>query len=211
MKTKAIFAVLLTFGALAFAESREKSKFEVSVGGSLGWLLSGGQKDLIGDTVTPNPDSYLVMDLNLQAAYFPLEFLGAEAGTNFLGSTTATSSDTSDSLGTYKFSNYYLGLNLRKFLDDKNDSCVSLGAGVNYTVLKYHDDYKDLFGSGFEFYDIQPKLGFYAKIAFNYYFSRNWFLAANVQYMKTNAYIDESDYTLDGNNLLMGAAIGFAL
>jgi hypothetical protein len=88
---------------------------------------------------------------------------------------------------------------------------LSFGGGVNYTVLKYADDYKDLFGVGYEFYDIESKIGFYAKAAAGVFLSKNWFLSAHVQYMKTGSYIDESDYTLDGNNVLLGATLGFAL
>jgi hypothetical protein len=113
MKAKACAVVLLGLCVFAYAEARDASKFEASVGGSIGWLLSGGQKDLITDTVSPEPDSFMVMGLNLQASYFPLDFLGVEVGANLPNGISASSDEVDEALEVYSFSNYYLGLAYR--------------------------------------------------------------------------------------------------
>jgi hypothetical protein len=177
---------------------------------SFGGLLSGFQKDLPDQTLSPTPDGYTAIVPFVGVRHYFIDAAGIEASFVVLGSTTANSSQASNGLKMYDYQAVNLGLILRHAFRDPNGKvslAIFAGGGANYSFLTLSSDYTSLF-SGISFYKVVSDIGWYAKAGIASYQFSSFFLDATAYYYFINAKFDVSGQKLDGGYFLVAFSIG---
>jgi hypothetical protein len=213
---KKIFIIVLIFLVMDFVYSDDNDPdkkggiLELSANVGFGFLFSGFQRELGDTSLTPEPDNYLTLGAGVDFSVFPLNFLGVNGGYKF-NVTNANSRDVSQFLAMYKINSIYAGVIFRWFLPTRSKVAIEIAGGVNYSFIKYHDDYTDLFGGSENFYDIKPGRGAYGKIGFLGYLKDLFFMGLNIHYSFKNSEIETSITQLEGHYIIIELCGGVSL
>jgi hypothetical protein len=176
------------------AQESRAGKLQISAGGSYSLLMAGEQKAVGDAMLIPKPELYSGLRWFAHAVFFPTSFFGVNATILFAGLIQAHSSKISESLDIYTSNAVHAGLVVRYALSPL--LTIHAGAGGTYTFLKLARQFEQLVYP-FVFYDIDPGIGWYAKVGMNYRLSRSMFFGLAVQYLYQNAMF-ASGVSLDG-------------
>lgn len=164
------------------------------------FLLGGYMKDFGDLLLTPDPDSYMGVDIGISARFYPVEFLGVEAGYAIFGIIYG-SKDGYDDYYIYETSSLFGGASLRLMLD--RGSSIALGGGVTYNFLAWGSS-----TGGTSKFD--PNLGWYGKAQVSGYLLDMLFMSLGAQVLYFNA-TNQTGPVFDGVILKIILSIGLYL
>ncbi len=212
-KTAFCLATLLSLSCASAAAFGILPATEIYGSLSIGGLVSGYQKDMPTQMLSPAPDNFTALLPIIGIRHYVFGGLGIEGSFGLFGTTSAMS-PTTEPLKVYDYSVVTLGLVARHPVALDYESFLSIfgGAGITYSIVTLSQEFTSLFAAvGEYFYDVKPDYGWYGKAGIAYYMSRHLFFDLTAYYFFLNAHFDVIDLQLAGNYLLVAVTLGVAL
>ncbi len=181
------------------AEGQIAPKFEIQLDLSFGYLIDGVQKQT---GLTPDPDSYPTYTYGLGIGFFPVQGFGFQ-GAYFRGSTSATSSQASGSIGLYDYSMFKAGAAFRVVF---RSWALYIAGGATIASLDLNSEFKSLIQTSANAQGLSVAfnsgsasgLGYYVSIGPKIFLNEHFFLGFAVEVFTLNTKYDNASQALDG-------------
>jgi hypothetical protein len=206
---KAFLGVLLCLAApWANAQTNiEDSQFQISIGASLGSIVSGQQRQFVLGALNPTPDGVDYFGGQLDVRTYITKFIGTEACLDFLGMDSASYGEyANNEVDALQVSVFSAGLLFRfpPSIADSHPFDVYLGGGANFNIMSYSDGFNAHYSDTF-----QGGVGYYAKGGGTIFFYNQFFFSAEVEYQLLSD--RKSGASFDGNYFAVNGRFGMAL
>ena len=175
-----------------------------------GSILDGSQRDIPEDTLDPVPDAVSPLELRASIAFFPIQWVGLEAGYTYWGLVSANSAEVTQPLDLYDYRALSGGLVLRYpvYLFEDSYALWEITGGLRQSSIVVADEYEEVVAGGLPQIDTNPGWYVGGRGSMTYH----WFMfGLQLEFIQDNSYFIVSGDDFDGTYFMLHLFLGLAL